>query len=98
MNSGEALGWVLTGLINDHVVIFSDYENPANDKVWFEPEICGPCGAFRDFFLTDRGRAVFDSYVCQVPKSGRGEDWRNEDGTVNWAVIEGQLSLPKKEM
>jgi hypothetical protein len=96
VKSGEAFGWVLTGLINDHIVIWGDYENPADDKVDFHPDRCGLCGALRDYFLTPRGRDEMDVFVRQVPKSGQGEDWRNDDGTVNWIEIDRRLALPRR--
>lgn len=96
MKSGEAFGWVLTALLNDHIVVWSDYEDEANDTVDFHPDKCGPCGALLDYFLTPRGRDEVDIFVRQVPKSGQGEDWRNADGSVNWTEIDRRLALPKR--
>lgn len=97
VKAGEAFGWALTCLINDHIVVWSDHEDEANDTLDFHPEQCGGCAALAECFLTPQGRIVVDMFVRQVPKDGQGEDWRNPDGTVNWAVIDRQLALPKKE-
>lgn len=96
MKSGEAFGWVLTGLINDHIIIWTNFEDTVYDTIQFNPDDCGPCAALAEYFLTPRGRDEMDIFIRQVPKSGQGEDWRNADGTVNWVEIDRRLALPRR--
>lgn len=97
MKSGEAFGWALTGLINDHIRVWSYYEDESKDTVEFNPEECGPCAALAEYFLTPRGRDEMDLFIRQVPIEGGPWDWQNKDGTVNWIEIERRLALPKRQ-
>jgi hypothetical protein len=94
MKSGEAFGWVLTGLINEHVRVYGD---PGSETVEFNPDDCGPCAALKEYFLTPRGRDEVDIFVRQVPRPSGPWQWQNGDGTVNWVEIERRLVLPRHE-
>jgi hypothetical protein len=89
MHSGVAFGWVLTGLINDHIKEWTD------DTIQFDPDECGPCAALRDFFLTPRGRSIMDTFIRTVPIVDGPWVWQNADGTVNWDYIDMILQWPK---
>lgn len=95
MNSAKAHGYLIAGLINDHL-----RERWPGD-VWggmpenstsFCPECCGPCAALAEYFNTPRGRAEADTYVLALGKDGGGYDWQLPDGKINWQVIEEDMA------
>ncbi len=88
MRSGEAHGWLIAGLINDHLYGW-DPDHP--DSNTYCPECCGPCGALRDYFNTPRGRAEADSYVLAC-RGVRTYDWQRHDGHIDWNVIEQEMA------
>lgn len=102
MRSDRAHGFLIAGLINDHLfgspwdtVDFTLY-NLAEETTNFCPECCGPCAALAEYFNTPRGRAEADAYAMALPRSprpGYGYDWQNENGSINWDVIEQRMKL-----
>lgn len=98
MRSDRAHGFLIAGLINDHL-----RELWTPDREWglwapggstaYCPECCGPCAALRDYFYTNRGRAEADAYVLALGKSGGGYDWQLPNGKINWDVIGEQMKL-----
>ena len=102
MKSGRAHGYLIAGLINDH--LRARWEPDPDDKdgelvkgsTSYCPDCCGPCGALRDYFNTPRGRAEADAYVMALPKSPRpdhGYDWQLPNGSINWEIIEKDMAL-----
>lgn len=100
MDSARAHGFLIAGLINDHL-----RERWPQDMDWggrmpegstsYAPCCCGPCAALKDYFFTPRGRAEADAYAMALPKSpspGHGYDWQNENGSINWHVIEIEMA------
>jgi hypothetical protein len=101
MNSARAHGFLIAGLINDHLRLrWPEGEDWAGrmpeGSTSFCPCCCGPCGALKEYFVTSRGRAEADAYVMALPKShqpGHGYDWQNENGSINWEIIEAEMAL-----
>ena len=99
MGSARAHGFLIAGLINDHLRERwprQEWERMPEHSTSYCPECCGPCAALRDYFFTPRGRAEADAYVMALPKSprpGYGYDWQNENGSIRWDVIEADMAL-----
>lgn len=102
MKSGRAHGFLIAGLINDHLRSWN-----ANPDEWekahgcpeeytdFCPKCCGPCAALAEYFNTPRGRAEADAYVLELPKSPTrdgGYDWQLPSGKINWEMIEQDMA------
>lgn len=87
MDSATAFGWVLASMINDHVMKSSDEEGAPEGATAFCPECCGTCGAVAEFFATDRGRGVLDSFITSVGSKVSTYRWQNKDRTVKWSVL-----------
>jgi hypothetical protein len=98
MGSAKAHGFLIAGLINDHL---RDVFYP-NDWDWthgcpegatsFCPTCCGPCAALAEYFNTPRGRSEADAYVLALGKAGMGYDWQLPNGKINWEVIEADMA------
>ena len=101
MNSARAHGFLIAGLINDHLRERWPYGEDwaarmPEGSTSFCPECCGPCAALKEYFNTIRGRAEADAYAMALPKShrpGHGYDWQHENGSINWDVIEAEMAL-----
>jgi hypothetical protein len=102
MRSDRAHGFLIAGLINDHLRTWEDadtWEVNHGAPVRYTsycPECCGPCAALRDYFNTPRGRAEADAYVMALPRAHRPGfqyDWQNENGSINWEIIEADMKL-----
>jgi hypothetical protein len=100
MNSAKAHGFLIAGLINDHLLGWLDagyvLEYGLDEATAYCPRCCGPCAALAEYFNTGRGRAEADAYAMALPKShrpGHGYDWQLENGAVNWDVIEEWMKL-----
>lgn len=100
MNSARAHGFLIAGLINEH--LWEHFEPEVTQYYQLEqatnycPECCGPCAALAEYFNTPRGRAEADAYAMALPRSPRpgwGYDWQNENGSINWDVIEQRMKL-----
>lgn len=102
MRSGRAHGFLIAGLINDHLRdLFHadewDYLHGCpEDATSFCPKCCGPCAALAEYFNTPRGRAEADAYVLELPKSPTrvdgGYDWQLPNGKINWEIIERDMA------
>lgn len=102
MKSGRAHGFLIAGLINEHLHTFVgelDEWEKANGApegyTSFCPKCCGPCLALADYFNTPRGRAEADAYVLELPKSPRPDhmyDWQLPSGKINWEIIEQDMA------
>lgn len=100
MRSDRAHGFLIAGLINDHLwpkidVEDMEYYNLPEASAYC-PRCCGPCAALAEYFNTTRGRAEADVYAMALPKSpkpGSGYDWQNENGSINWDRIEELMKL-----
>lgn len=95
MNSAKAHGFLIAGLINDHLRERWDdgtWEGMPEGATSFCPECCGPCAALRDYFFTPRGRAEADAYVRALGASGGGYDWQLPDRGIDWKVIEADMA------
>lgn len=97
MNSAKAHGYLIAGLINDH--LRTGWNVGQEWGIWapegaiiFCPECCGPCAALAKYFNTPRGRAEADTYVLALGKDGGGYDWQLPDGRINWQVIEEDMT------
>lgn len=102
MRSDRAHGFLIAGLINDHLRGWDtadewDMRHGAPKRYTsFCPKCCGPCAALAQYFNTGRGRAEADAYAMALPKSpnpGSGYDWQHENGSINWDVIEADMKL-----
>lgn len=100
MRSDRAYGFLIAGLINDHLRTLIDQEDidlyGLGKTTTFCPRCCGPCAALAEYFYTPRGRAEADTYVLALPKSprpGMGYDWQLADGRIDWDVIGEQMKL-----
>lgn len=100
MRSDRAHGFLIAGLINDHLFPRIDQEDidyyNLDEAKAFCPRCCGPCAALAEYFNTVRGRAEADAYAMALPKSprsGYGYSWQNENGSINWDVIEEWMKL-----
>lgn len=101
MGSAKAHGFMIAGVINDHVlsspsqvmepgeliILGLDPENTSD----FCPRCCGPCAAFMEYFNTPRGRAEADSYVRALGSEGGGYIWQTKDRGINWKLIEVRM-------
>lgn len=89
MKSGEAFGWLIAGLLNDHVLSRWDPEDLAADPSLadrdapYRPDKCGPCGSWRDYFSQAKG--ITDTYTRQLPD--RDWIWMKADGGVDWDFV-----------
>lgn len=101
MNSARAHGFLIAGLINDHLRTWSEASEwdlragAPKEYTSFCPECCGPCAALKEYFFTNRGRAEADAYAMALPRSprpGYGYDWQNDNGSINWSVIEADMA------
>ena len=94
MRSGEAFGWLVAGLINDHVLSRWDPEDLAadpslgEDDTRYAPCCCGPCGAWHDWFSHNTG--ITDSYTRHLPD--RTWIWMTADGGVDWNFMRANTS------
>lgn len=100
MNSARAHGFLIAGLINDHLWTSIDREDEEyyqlEEARAFCPECCGPCAALAEYFNTNRGRAEADAYVLALPKSPRpdsGYYWQLPNGKINWDMVEELMKL-----
>ena len=98
MKSDRAHGFLIAGLINEHLWEHFDPEvtrcYQLEEATNYCPECCGPCAALGEYFNTPRGRAEADAYAMALPKShrpGDGYDWQNENGSINWDAIEDRM-------
>lgn len=96
MNSAKAHGFLIAGLINDHLFARLDQEDVdyynLPEATAFCPRCCGPCAALKKYFFTKRGRAEADIYVKALGKSG-GYDWQLPDGGINWLIVAEKMKL-----
>lgn len=95
MRSDKAHGFLIAGLINDHLRPLLDVEDVEyyglEGANAFCPRCCGPCAALKNYFFTPRGRAEADTYVRALGKSGGGYDWQLPDGGINWDMIAEEM-------
>jgi hypothetical protein len=101
MHSGKALGLVLTGLLDSHVLVYvglddsQDIDDPLNFSfAEFSPCCCYPCQALAEYFFTPRGRAEMDVFIRQAPMEAPSL-WQNPDWSVNWEIIEAWIARSK---
>lgn len=95
MNSAKAHGFLIAGLINDHLRERwprDEWAGMPEAATSFCPECCGPCAALRDYFFTNRGRAEADAYVKALKRTGSGYDWQLADGGIDWKMIEQDMA------
>lgn len=98
MKSGRAHGFLIAGLINDHLREYEtadewDIRQGAPKRYTsFCPKCCGPCAALAEYFNTPRGRAEADAYVLELKKTGSGYDWQLPSGKINWEIIEADIA------
>lgn len=102
MRSDRAHGYLIAGLINEHLWTWSEASKwdlragAPREYTSFCPKCCGPCAALAEYFNTPRGRAEADTYAMALLRSSRlgwGYDWQNENGSINWDVITEQMKL-----
>lgn len=100
MRSGRAHGYLIAGLINEHLYPHTSDEDieryQLEEATGFCPECCGPCAALAEYFNTTRGRAEADAYILALPKSPHSSmnyDWQLEDGRINWDMVEEWMKL-----
>lgn len=99
MNRAKAHGFLIAGLINDHLrewtTELDEWERkngaPEGGYTSFCPRCCGPCAALADYFFTNRGRAEADAYAKALGASG-GYDWQLPNGHINWEIIERDMA------
>lgn len=95
MKSGEAFGWLIAGLLNDHVLSRWDPEDVREDPRLAEqdrayaPCCCGPCDAWESYF--SKAQAITDTYTRQLPD--RSWMWMKADGGVNWDFVKDNMAL-----
>lgn len=80
MHSGEALGWLFAGLVNDHLWAGT-----------YCPECCGPCGTLRDYWTTPRGKADAQTYLSKLSPENRNWYWA-PGGVIDWEQVEGLMA------
>ena len=95
MNSARAHGFLIAGMINEHLWPKIDQEDmeyyQLEQASAYCPRCCGPCAALEYYFNTNRGRAEADAYAMALPKSPQsdsGYDWQLPNGAIDWAMID----------
>lgn len=101
MRSDRAHGFLIAGLINDHLREWREANKwdlragAPKEYTTYCPQCCGPCGALGEYFNTPRGRAEADAYAMVLPKShlpDMGYEWQNDNGSINWKIIERDMA------
>ena len=103
VKSGEAFGWLVSEMISRHIWTGWDPEHwgdPDKDQDPPCAQCCGVCAAFFEYFSTERGRGVTDTYLRLLPKTSGVSEWQNEDFTARWdylAPMAGRGGCPNHE-
>jgi len=95
MNSAKAHGFLIAGLINDHLWPqwrFSGFADAPEGSTNYMPCCCGPCSAMARYFNTPRGRTEADTYILALGKDGGGYCWQLRNGKINWDAVERLMS------
>lgn len=94
MDSAKAHGFLIAGMINDHLLSCIDEEDELRydleGATQFCPRCCGPCAALAGYFATPRGRGDADAYTQALGAAG-GYDWQKPNGSVDWDWVRQQM-------